>query len=164
MKASNGYKSFRFNLGLISQALENCGKSGSQCCGISKAQWDVLLVLGVRGELSLVDLAKALHVDTSTLSRTVNGMVILGLVERNQNQYDRRFVAIRMTASGQTVLNHIETIYNDQLQRLMVQIPKEDHGLVESVISQLAEAVEKMDQDYESICCNMGGLLENAEN
>src|SRR4030043_187102 len=52
------------------------------CCGLTLAQCHTLLEVGYRGEVSLVDLASSFGLDTSTLSRMIQGLVVLGLVGR----------------------------------------------------------------------------------
>src|SRR5512133_88549 len=72
-------------------------KSDTECCGVTLAQCHILLEIGKSGEMSIVDLASTLGLDTSTLSRHVNGMVNIGLVDRVLNARDRRFVSISLT-------------------------------------------------------------------
>ena len=55
------------------------------CCGLTLAQCHTLLEVGYRGEVSLVDLASSFGLDTSTLSRMIQGLVVPGLVSRLTN-------------------------------------------------------------------------------
>ena len=70
------------------------------CCGLSLPQCHVLLELEARGTTSLVDLAERLELDKSTVSRTVEGLVELGIVVRTTNAEDRRYVALDLTTLG----------------------------------------------------------------
>jgi DNA-binding MarR family transcriptional regulator len=78
-------------------------KSDTECCGITLAQCHIILEIGNNGETSVVDLANALGLDTSTLSRHINGMVNVGLVDRVLNPKDRRYVSITLTDQGRKV-------------------------------------------------------------
>ena len=51
------------------------------CCGISMAQCHALVEIGRAGSISLVELAKLLDLDNSTMSRTVNNLVNSKLAE-----------------------------------------------------------------------------------
>jgi DNA-binding MarR family transcriptional regulator len=58
--------------------------------------------------LSLNDLADILGLDKSTMSRTINNLVNDGLVFRDLDTEDRRFVRIGLTGSGQKIFEGIE--------------------------------------------------------
>src|SRR5512133_3813771 len=70
------------------------------CCGISMAQCHALVEIGRAGSISLIDLAKLLDLDSSTMSRTVNGLVRNEIVERELDPSDRRYVTIKLTSKG----------------------------------------------------------------
>ena len=69
----------REKLRQLERELDDRFRSDSGCCGLTLAQCHTLLEIGNKGEISLVELASRLSLDTSTLSRTINGLVILGL-------------------------------------------------------------------------------------
>src|SRR4030042_5953427 len=63
------------------------------CCGLTLAQCHTLLEVGLKGEVSLVDLAASFDLDTSTLSRMIQGLVVLGFVCRRSNERGRPLLA-----------------------------------------------------------------------
>lgn len=78
-------------------------KSDVSCCGVTVAQCHALLEVEKNGEISLVDLAYALGLDNSTLSRTIDSIVQERLVERRANPHDRRHISIALTDKGKEI-------------------------------------------------------------
>lgn len=56
------------------------------------------------GGCHLKDLAEALALDTSTVSRSISGVVALGLAERVADEHDRRACLITLTPAGRDAL------------------------------------------------------------
>lgn len=105
-------------------------KRDSDCFGVTLAQCHTLLEIGSKGNTSLVELASELGIDPSTLSRTINGMVNNGLVNRKLNPSDRRYVSITLTKKGKSLFDSIENFYNSYISRLFEFIPKGKHKQV----------------------------------
>lgn len=126
-------------------------KEDTECCGVTLSQCHTLIELGKRGELSIVDLAAAMGLDTSTLSRTINGMVNIGLVNRILNPNDRRYVLVTLTEHGKNLYEHIENIYNNYYSKVFEFIPEEKHQQVLESFLLVADAVRKYRDVYE--CC-----------
>lgn len=107
----------------------------TQCCGVSLPQRHVLLEVCKRDEISLVDLAAVLGLDTSTLSRTVNSLVDLGLVSRVPNPKDRRYVLISLTKQGGAACDLIERSSDDFYRRVFKSLPKDrERQIIESLV------------------------------
>jgi DNA-binding MarR family transcriptional regulator len=124
-------------------------KSDAGCCGITTAQCHALLEVGEKGEISLVELAGILGLDTSTLSRTMDGMVQSGLVERHLNPSDRRYVSISLTAHGRAVYDEIDRTFNNYFKVIFEMIPEEKR---EQVLESFALLVDAVHQSC-SRCC-----------
>ena len=125
-------------------------KNDAKCCGITVAQCHALMEVGAKGEISLIDLAGALGLDNSTLSRTIDGMAKSGLVKRNINEYDRRYVTISLTSKGRGVYNNINYYFDDYFGEIFASIPEEKHRQVLDSIGLLSEALGKAKS---SQCC-----------
>jgi DNA-binding MarR family transcriptional regulator len=115
-------------------------KNDTECCGVTIAQCHILMEIGQTGEMSVVDLAEAIGLDTSTLSRHVNGMVNVGLLDRVLNPKDRRYVSITMTEQGRKVYQSIEKICNEKYKRIFDLIPKVRHREVLEGFNLLVDA------------------------
>ena len=127
-------------------------KPDTGCCGLTLAQCHTLLEVGYRQELSLVELSVSSGLDASTLSRTIHGLVTLGLVNRLINDKDRRCVAISLTEQGRRVFTEIETTFNDFFGSVLDLIPVEKREAVVDGVAAFSDAVKKRNES--SGCCS----------
>jgi DNA-binding MarR family transcriptional regulator len=67
---------------------------------VDPSQLDTLEVVVQRRSWSMRELATALHVDASTMTRTVDRMEAQGLVARRPHPDDRRVTLVRATSAG----------------------------------------------------------------
>ena len=125
-----------------------------ECCGLTLSQCHTLVEIGLKGEISLVELASALDLDASTLSRTIQGMVIIGLVHRTTNEKDRRFISISLTEQGRKVYDEIDAVYNGFLAGVFELLPADKHDRILEDIGLFVEAVRKANEM--SGCCPKG--------
>lgn len=116
-------------------------KDDTECCGVTLAQCHIIVEIGNAGETSVIDLATILGLDTSTLSRHINGMVNVGLVNRILNPKDRRYVSITLTEQGQKIYQSIEDICNSKYARVFEFIPREKHKQVLECFNLLVHAI-----------------------
>ena len=114
----------------------------TECCGVTLSQRLVLLEIGKKGELTLVELSKSLRLDSSTLSRTINGMVNIGLVNRILNPDDRRYVLITLTDQGKSVYQRIQKMSTQYFTDVFNRIPEEKQSEVVNCLALFADAVK----------------------
>jgi len=113
------------------------------CSGLTTAQCHPLLEIGEVRQTNLRELASKLNLDPSTLSRTIGYLVQRGLVRREANAQDRRYVLLSLTDDGQRICDSIneqnDGFYDDILRRM----PDEKRGvrLFEDLVQSLVESV-----------------------
>lgn len=122
-------------------------KNDKGCCGITLPQCHTLLEIGKKEEMSIVELASALGLDTSTLSRTIDGLVGKRLVSRKLNPADRRYVSITLTNQGKTVYDSIENLYNNYFSKLFDFIPEEKQQQVVESFILFSNAIKKCKEE-----------------
>ena len=113
------------------------------CCGISMAQCHALVEIGRASSISLVELAKLLDLDNSTMSRTVNNLVSNKMAERELDPKDRRYVTIRLTPEGLARFREIESNMGVYFMRIYSAIPKENRAQVLDSIQILLRAISE---------------------
>jgi DNA-binding MarR family transcriptional regulator len=84
--------------------------------------------------------------DKSTMSRTVNTMVEQGLVTRKPDPEDRRYMKIRLTPAGSSVLSNIESRMSDYYLNIYQSIPPNKR-------KQVLESLELLVQTIKNECC-----------
>jgi DNA-binding MarR family transcriptional regulator len=92
----------------------------ASCCnGISLAQCHTLLEVEKNGEISVSELANKLSLDKSTVSRTVDGLVNIHMVNRVIPEENRRKALIRLTRSGQEVCTSINYTNDSYIREVL---------------------------------------------
>jgi DNA-binding MarR family transcriptional regulator len=124
------------------------------CCGLTLSQCHTVMEIGTRGGMSLVDLASALGLDASTLSRTIQGLVLIGLVVREANEKDRRYVVISLSEQGRKVYEEIDGVYNAFLGAVFDRLPADRQDRILEDIGLFADAV--LATNIASGCCRPG--------
>lgn len=127
-------------------------KGESDICGVTLAQCNTLSLIGKNGEISIIDLANKLGIDSSSLSRNINGMVNLGLVNRILNPSDRRYVSITLSEQGKKLYDQIEALFESYVIKILEFVPEEKEDQMFESFSLLAEALEKCTEKY-GCCC-----------
>ena len=97
-------------------------QNNASCCnGISVSQCHTLLEIEKNSEISVSELATKLSLDKSTVSRTVEGLVNISLVDRIIPKENRRIALINLTDNGKQVCStinysndsYIEAVFKD---------------------------------------------------
>ena len=148
-------REFRRYIREIEREVEYQLKDQSNCCGVTMAQCHVLMELDDMGTTSIVDLAKRLRLDTSTLSRTVDSLVREMYIDRTINPINRRFVEVKLTDKGQLKADDINNSCDSFYHELFQRVP----GGQASIMDAVRWLSEVLAQKRDGICCtnNCGG-------
>ena len=125
---------FRKNLRVLEREVELSLASETDCCGVTLAQCHVLLEVEWRGHTGVTELAGAMELDKSTLSRTIDGLVRAGLLERVIDKNSRRQRIISLSKRGTAKARTINDLCDSSYARLFSFIPeKKRQGVMDSV-------------------------------
>ncbi len=120
------------------------------CCGVTLAQCHVLLDLEEAGTTAPGTLAARLGLDKSTVSRTVDGLVGMGLVSRDTDPHDRRYAQIALTRAGRRKATRIHRSNDDAVRAIFDLIDPDRHpDILESVRTLVDAMVEARRQQAE---------------
>jgi len=147
-------KKLRQKIRILERESGNVFERPEDCCGLTMAQCHTLLEVGDRGPISLIDLALSLGLDASTLSRSVQGLVLLGQVDRQANEKDRRYVTLSLTEAGRKAYGEIEKRYNAYFERILGLLPDERRTDIMNDIGEFADAVRRLNDELG--CCGRG--------
>jgi DNA-binding MarR family transcriptional regulator len=135
-------KEFRINLRRLEQLMVSQQKRDAAWHGVSLAQCHCLLAIEQLGRPSQNDLAEQLCLDKSTLSRTVEGLVRIGLIERAIDDKDRRVYRIRLTEQGAKTCLTINTIYDALYRQVLDRLPMSAHTVVDALAATVQTIIE----------------------
>lgn len=124
-------------------------RNETSCCGVTVSQCYTLDALGEHGEMSMVQLARKMFLDKSTMTRVVDGLIERELVERRLDENDRRVIYIALTAAGRKVLENIRRQQMSSLRLILERIPVNERQKLLEGLEIFSHAV----QDWLTTCC-----------
>ena len=146
---------FRKSLRKLQRKLAEQLDGDSVCCGVTIAQCHVLLAVEGKEHTTITELAMELELDKSTLSRTIESLVVMGLVNREINTGNRRSQHIRLTAEGEKTVTGIHDQWRNFFMSLFAGVPKSKHAIVIEGLSLLANSFPSA-----AVCCASGINLQ----
>lgn len=133
MKKSD-LKMFRSSMRAIERRVARSLKEQTACCGVTSAQCHVLLEISALKPVGIAELSARLGLDPSTLSRTVDGLVRAGLLERSENPADRRACLLQLTEQGSATCRSIEDFCDRFYTDMLKPIPrKKQYDLLQAM-------------------------------
>ena len=132
---------------LLRQFEQQTQTQTDSCCGISITHCQALLEIEYLEQTSLKQLAENLGLDASTLSRTVDGLVNLGLVQRSPSQVDRRYLVLSLTEKGRQQCDDINARSDRYYQQIFQALPEASHHEVLGAFELFVEAMRSSIKD-----------------
>ena len=104
--------------------------------GLLQGRWWVLILLMREDDLTSTpsELAEKAGVSRATMSGLINGLLRDGLVDRQEDNNDRRSYSILLTAAGQDKLDEVMPDYYPRVKKMMNAIPEQQR---EDLVNQL---------------------------
>ncbi|MDM4719061.1 MarR family transcriptional regulator [Micromonospora sp. WMMA1363] len=116
---------------------------------LTTSQYRTVVVLASRGPLRVVDLAAALHLHPSTVTRACDRLVRRGLVVRRAGETDRRVSWLSLTDSGRDLVGEVIRHRTDEIRRLVTTIGRRPgSGTVESIEALVTAAGEPDERQW----------------
>lgn len=131
-------------------------QNNSACCdGVSMAQCHALLEIEEKKDITVTEISDALMLNKSTISRTVDGLVNIGLIDREIPKENRRTTVLRLTDNGARVCSNINWNNDRYIEKTLSVLTEEEQqtlvGLLEKVTSQMS--ILRNREDEEAKCC-----------
>jgi DNA-binding MarR family transcriptional regulator len=108
---------------------------------LTSAQAILLLNIPFEG-ISMSGLAHKIGIDNSTLTRNINKLILLGLVFKKQNEFDKRVITIKISTLGLDVVNRLDEALDDFSGSIINYIDIEDQGPVADLLEKLVWALD----------------------
>jgi len=107
---------------------------------VTLPQFRMLAVLADLGRARSVQVARALGLDASTVTRLADRMVAAGHVSRGSEQGHRGVVTLELTASGQDLVRQVAAWREQELARIFHQLPPAARAQVTTALGLLVDA------------------------
>jgi MarR family transcriptional regulator, organic hydroperoxide resistance regulator len=109
---------------------------------LSHAQFELLIELDERGELSAGQLASAARLAPGTVTQMLDHLAGCGHVERDRSQTDRRVVVSRLTAAGKRKIEAKRAAHKLRWEAALADIDSDELRAATRVLDRLAAMVE----------------------
>jgi DNA-binding MarR family transcriptional regulator len=128
---------------LVAVAARSLAAAGDE---VTLPQYRALVVLAARGPQGMAELAAALVVNPSTVTRLCDRLVRKGLVRRHRQAGDRRAVRIALTGAGRDLVAEVTSRRRAELARLLGALPPDQHEPVIAAFRAFAAAAGELPQ------------------
>jgi MarR family transcriptional regulator, organic hydroperoxide resistance regulator len=110
---------------------------------LSHAQFELLIELDERGELSAGELAVAARVSPASVTQLLDGLAEAGYVARTRSDSDRRVVLASLTQLGRDRVAAKRAAWQERWQRALADVPAREMKSATRVLERLAEMFDE---------------------
>jgi len=110
---------------------------------ITLPQLLILDLLNRQGSSRMTDLAREMKVTTAASTGIVQRLVILGYVQREFEQNDRRIIKIKLSSKGTELLKKLNQQRRQLITKIFGQISEDDRGEYLRILTQVKEVLSK---------------------
>jgi len=107
---------------------------------MSPREVKAVLLLGVHGQMTMTDLAEALHSPLSTVTRIVDRLENKRMVERARSEEDHRVVVVRAGEKGRILHEIIQQSRMDMAGRMLAPLTQGEREILLELIGKLIHA------------------------
>ncbi|MCF8179543.1 MAG: MarR family transcriptional regulator [Sulfuritalea sp.] len=104
---------------------------------VTPGLFGVLVIIEANPDLKQSELARASHLDRSTVVTVIDNLVKRGLVERRTALHDRRSNAIRLTADGVALLRKLKRQVNQHEKRLLANFNESERDTLFKLLQKI---------------------------
>jgi MarR family transcriptional regulator for hemolysin len=122
--------------------------------------WLILNALKSESRRSQLDLARAVGIESPTLTRHLDGMEQAGLVRRQRGTPDRRAVQVELTRAGHALHGRLLKAVISFNQQLRVGLSPEDVETLQSLLRRLRDNVGERTSPLPERATSSGGAHE----
>ena len=119
--------------------------------GLTISLWRALSTINRLGGCLMSELAEFTTTDRTTLTRSVDQLVELALVERCASPDDRRLVRVELTERGRSVFARSVERLAEHNQRVLGDLSPEDLRALRALLQRLLRSIVKDDALFEQV-------------
>jgi DNA-binding MarR family transcriptional regulator len=118
------------------------GREFSEWPSVTMQQLRVMMILYAEGPTRVSVLARRLDVSTPTITGILDRLVRQELTYRADDPRDRRVVLNALTERGEQVIQNVQSIDSNRLERAIESLSAEEQESIVAALNKLANAVE----------------------
>lgn len=119
--------------------------------GVTGPQWRLLAQLRREPGMKQAPLAELLEVEPISLSRMIDRLQELGLVERRANPHDRRAWCLHLTAKADPLVDKIKAIADDLHVQMLDGLSKQQLDDIRNMLEHIRNNLSPIDDDRKAV-------------
>jgi MarR family transcriptional regulator for hemolysin len=140
-----------FEIAETAHAMRKAFDRRAATLGVTRAQWKVLFRLSRMPGLRQVELADMLDVEPITLSRIVDRLEDIGLVERTADPADRRAWRLQVTQKAEPLIKKLKSLAEVLMDEAFEGLTPEDLALVREKLARIRENLALVAQPKKAV-------------
>ena len=142
---------FGFNVARLARRLRQAVDAELSTYGLTEATWRPLAYVGrLGGGVRQKELATALGIEGPSLVRLLDNLEQRGLIERREDENDRRARGIHLTRAGRDLAVRVAKVGTEIQLRMLASVPAEDLETCQRVLAtierQLDDGLAKLEE------------------
>ncbi len=134
---------FGFLVARISRRLRQAVDAEMRLIGLTEATWRPLVYVGaLGGGVRQKELATALSIEGPSLVRLLDNLERRGLIERREDETDRRARGIYLTRAGRDLAVRVAKVGIEIQARVLAKVPPADLEICQSVLDRIEKELE----------------------
>src|SRR5882757_1868605 len=135
---------FGFRVARIARRLRQTIDAELRAFGLTEATWRPLAYVGRLGDgVRQKELATALAIESPSLVRLLDSLERRGLIERREEESDRRARGIYLTRSGRHLAARVSTVGTEIQARLLASVPPAELETCQRVLDGIERALDE---------------------
>jgi MarR family transcriptional regulator for hemolysin len=135
---------FGFNVARLARRLRQAVDAELQSFGLTDATWRPLAYVGrLGGGVRQKELATALAIEGPSLVRLLDSLERRGLIERREDENDRRARGIYLTRAGRELALRVARIGTEIQARLLSRVPAADLEICQRVLATIERGLDE---------------------
>lgn len=134
---------FGFRVARIARRLRQAVDAELRAYGLTEATWRPLAYVGRLGDgVRQKELATALSIEGPTLVRLLDNLERRGLIERREDESDRRARGIHLTRAGRELAVRVAKVGTEIQARMLAKVPSADLETCQRVLDTIERELE----------------------
>lgn len=134
---------FGFRVARIARRLRQAVDAELRTFGLTEATWRPLAYVGrLGGGVRQKELASALSIEGPTLVRLLDNLERRGLIERREDETDRRARGIYLTRAGRELAVRVAKVGTEVQARALARVPAADLETCQRVLNQIERELD----------------------
>jgi MarR family transcriptional regulator for hemolysin len=135
---------FGFDVARLARRLRQAVDAELRAFGLTEATWRPLAYVGrLGGGVRQKELATALSLEGPSLVRLLDSLERRGLIERREDESDRRARGIHLTRAGRDLAVRVAKVGSEIQSRLLAKVPAADLEICQRVLATIERGLDE---------------------